>query len=48
MPCGSSPTAQPADEGAGFNRVLTDNRQRLGEAYLPVFVQGARRLLCRT
>ena len=36
---------RPALERAGFDRAITDDRQHLGEAYLPVFVQDARKLL---
>lgn len=36
---------RPALERAGLNTVLTDDRQHLGEAYLPVFIQDVRRLL---
>jgi hypothetical protein len=36
---------RPALERAGFNRAITDDRQHLGEAYLPVFVQDVWKLL---
>lgn len=36
---------RPALERAGFDRAIADDRQHLGEAYLPVFVQDVRKLL---
>lgn len=36
---------RPALERGGVNRDMTDDRQHLGEAYLPVFVQDVRKLL---
>jgi hypothetical protein len=36
---------RPALERGGFNRDISDDRQHLGEAYLPVFIQDVRRLL---
>jgi hypothetical protein len=36
---------RPSLERAGFDRVLSDDRQHLGESYLPVFIEDARKLL---
>ena len=36
---------RPALERAGFDRALSDDRQHLGEAYLPVFMAEVKRLL---
>jgi len=36
---------RPFLERAGFDRELTDNRQYLGEFYLPVFIDDVRKLL---
>jgi len=35
----------PALERAGLNRVISDDRQHLREAYLPVFIQDVRKLV---
>ena len=34
-----------AHDDAGFDRVLSDDRQHLGESYLPVFIEDVRKLL---
>ena len=36
---------RPSLERAGFDRVLSDDRQHLGESYLPVFIEDVRKLL---
>ena len=36
---------RPGLERAGFNRLLSDDRQHLGESYLPVFIEDVRKLL---
>jgi hypothetical protein len=36
---------RPALERAGFDRTLTDDRQHLGESYLPVFIADVKKLL---
>jgi hypothetical protein len=36
---------RPAIERAGFNKALTDDRQHLGESYLPVFLSDITKLL---
>ena len=36
---------RPALERAGFDRVLSDDRQHLGESYLPVFITDVNKLL---
>jgi hypothetical protein len=36
---------RPAIERAGLHSVLTNDRQHLGEAYLPIFIQDVRKLL---
>ena len=36
---------RPSLERAGFDRVLADDRQHLGESYLPVFIEDVRKLL---
>ena len=36
---------RPALERAGFDRALSDDRQHLGESYLPVFIGDVKRLL---
>ena len=40
--------ARPALERGGFDRKLSDDRQHLGEAYLPVFINDVRKLLDAT
>jgi hypothetical protein len=36
---------RPSLERGGFDRVLSDDRQYLGESYLPVFMADVKRLL---
>jgi hypothetical protein len=36
---------RPALERAGFDRALSDDRQHLGESYLPVFIADVKQLL---
>jgi hypothetical protein len=36
---------RPCLERAGFDRLLSDDRQHLGESYLPVFIEDVRKLL---
>ncbi len=36
---------RPSLERAGFDRELSDDRQHLGESYLPVFIEDVRKLL---
>jgi hypothetical protein len=36
---------RPALERAGFDRTLSDDRQHLGESYLPVFIADVKKLL---
>lgn len=36
---------RPSLARAGYDRVLTDDRQHLGESYLPVFINDVKRLL---
>jgi hypothetical protein len=36
---------RPSLERAGFDRVLSDDRQHLGESYLPAFIEDVRKLL---
>ena len=36
---------RPGLERAGFDRLLSDDRQHLGESYLPVFIEDVRKLL---
>jgi hypothetical protein len=38
-------SVRPSLERAGFDRALSDDRQHLGESYLPVFIADVRRLL---
>jgi hypothetical protein len=38
-------TVRPALERAGFDRKLSDDRQHLGESYLPVFIADVKKLL---
>jgi len=38
-------TVRPALERAGFDRALSDDRQHLGESYLPVFMADVKQLL---